>query len=73
MSSPTDRPVFNDRYEIHSRIRRGTIRTIREASGRYLFPDTEDTWAALSQLRAGAIKDIDLRQRHRDSKGHQYA
>ena len=48
MSSPTDRPVFNDRYEIHSRIGRGGMADVfsardllldRQVAIKVLFPE----------------------------------
>jgi DNA invertase Pin-like site-specific DNA recombinase len=58
---------------IRGKIRRGAIETIKEPSGRYLFPKSEETLAALRQLRAGNIKHIDLTQHRRQNGGHQYA
>jgi DNA invertase Pin-like site-specific DNA recombinase len=58
---------------VRGRIRRGAIKTRREASGRYLFPDDEQTINALRQLHAGAVKQINLAQDvHRD-RGYQHA
>jgi hypothetical protein len=58
---------------VHGRIRYGAIRTRREPSGRYLFPDTQAAWDAMKQLRKGTIKQVDLTQRRPHSQGHQYA
>jgi DNA invertase Pin-like site-specific DNA recombinase len=51
---------------LRGRIRRGAIRTTREASGRYLFPDTAAVLDALRRLRAGSLKRIDLTQASRE-------
>ncbi len=45
---------------LRGRLRDGAIRTIREASGRYLFPDDEKALEALRQLRARLVKQVDL-------------
>ena len=36
-------------------------------TGRYLFPDTPDTFARLQQLRDGLILNIDLTMEHQDA------
>ena len=44
---------------VSGRIRRGVIRIDRDPdTGRYLFPDTDKTMAALRQLRAGASRAL---------------
>ena len=45
---------------LRDRLRAGAIQTVREPSGRYLFPDSEGTLEALRQLRARAVKQVDL-------------
>ena len=45
---------------LRDRLRAGAIQTVREPSGRYLFPDSEGTLEALRQLRARVVKQIDL-------------
>ena len=59
---------------VSGRIRRGIIRIDRDAdTGRYLFPDTGKTMAALRQLQAGTLARVDLTQNHREQEGHQDA
>ena len=56
------------------RIRRGVIRIDRDPdTGRFLFPDIDETMMALRQLRAGAIARVDLTQNHREQEGYQDA
>ena len=45
---------------LRERLWAGAIQTMREPSGRYLFPDKPETLEALRQLRAGTIKSADL-------------
>ena len=45
---------------IHTQLRRGTIRTIHERSGRYLFPDTPPAMRAIRELREHRIQHVDL-------------
>lgn len=45
---------------LRDRLRAGAIQTMREASGRYLFPDSESTLEALQQLRAHVVKQVNL-------------
>ena len=45
---------------LRDRLRVGAIQTVREPSGRYLFPDSEGTLEALRQLRARVVKQVDL-------------
>ena len=45
---------------LRDRLRAGAIQTVREPSGRYLFPDSEGTLEALRQLRARVVKQVDL-------------
>ena len=45
---------------IHTQLRRGAIRTRHEASGRYLFPDTDHAMLAIRQLREHHVKTVDL-------------
>lgn len=58
---------------LRKRLGTGMIRTTREASGRYLLPDTTDAMNALRQLRAGTVKNVDLMPDHHEKEGHQYA
>lgn len=58
---------------LRERLRAGTIRTMREPSGRYLFPDTPGTMDALRQLRAGTVTQVDLTPGHGEKEGHRYA
>ena len=59
---------------VSGRIRRGVIRIDRDPdTGRFLFPDTDETMTVLRQLRAGAIVRVDLTQDHREQEGHQDA
>jgi hypothetical protein len=54
------------------RIRRGVIRIDRDPdTGRFLFPDTDETMTALRQLCVGAIAQVDPAQGHREQEGHQ--
>jgi hypothetical protein len=45
---------------LHTQVRRGTVRTRHERSGRYLVPDTELAIDAIRQLRAHRVKQVDL-------------
>jgi hypothetical protein len=45
---------------IHTQLRRGALRAIHEASGRYLFPDTQPAMQAVRQLRERRITYVDL-------------
>ena len=45
---------------LRERLWAGAIQTMREPSGRYLFPDKPETLEAPRQLRAGTIKSADL-------------
>ena len=59
---------------VSGRIRRGVLRIDRDPdTGRFLFPDIDETMMALRQLRAGAIARVDLTQGHREQEGHQDA
>jgi hypothetical protein len=59
---------------VHGRIRHGAIRTVREPTGRYLFPDSDTTLEALRRLRVRAIKQVDLiMQRAHQPGGHHHA
>ena len=59
---------------VSGRIRRGIIRIDRDTgTGRYLFPDTDQTMAALRQLKDGTIVRVDLTQNHREQEGYQDA
>src|SRR4051794_25697949 len=63
MSSPTDRPVFNDRYEIHSRIGRGGMADVflardrlldRPVAVKVLFPEHATDPAFVERFRREA-------------------
>src|SRR4051794_3117703 len=59
---------------LRGRIRDGAIRTVREPSGRrYLFPDDEGALEALRQLRARAVKRIELMPCALQNEGHHHA
>jgi DNA invertase Pin-like site-specific DNA recombinase len=45
---------------IHTQLRRGTLRTILEPSGRHLFPDTEPAMQAVRELREHRTQHVDL-------------
>jgi DNA invertase Pin-like site-specific DNA recombinase len=56
---------------LRGKIRRDALVPIRETSGRYLFPDSDATFEALRELRAGRIRRVDLTQhRHQDEGYH---
>ena len=49
-------------------IYRGNIKLDRDPkTGRYVFPDTPDTFDRLQQLRDGLILNIDLTQEQQDA------
>ena len=58
---------------LRGRIRDRAIRTVREPSGRYLFPDDEGALEALRQLRARAVKRIELIPCALQNEGHHHA
>jgi DNA invertase Pin-like site-specific DNA recombinase len=58
---------------LRGRIRDGAIRTVRESSGRYLFPDDERALEILRQLRATMVKQVDLMPRTLQHQGHHHA
>ena len=58
---------------LREKLRAGTIRTRRDAGGRYLLPDRPDARQALLQLRAGALDQLDLSPSVVHQKGHQDA
>jgi DNA invertase Pin-like site-specific DNA recombinase len=45
---------------IHTQLTRGALRTTREPSGRYIFPDTRLAMQAVQELRQRRIKQVDL-------------
>ena len=56
------------RLWLYHHIYRGVIKIDRDpTTGRYLFPDTPDTFARLQQLRDGLILNIDLTMEHQDA------
>ncbi len=58
---------------LRRRLRDGAIRTVREPSGRYLFPDGEKTLEELRQLRARMVKQVDLMPGALQHQGHHHA
>ena len=58
---------------LRRRLRDGAIRTVREPSGRYLFPDGERTLEELRQLRARMVKQVDLMPGALQHQGHHHA
>jgi hypothetical protein len=54
-------------------LRAGAIRTVREPSERYLFPDSESALEALQQLRARMVKQVDLLPGALQHQGHHHA
>lgn len=58
---------------IRERLRTELIRTKRDGSGRYLFPDSDEARAALLQLRAGRIDSADFTPSGLQQEGHHYA
>ena len=57
---------------LRDRLRAALIRTRRDESGRYLFPDSQEAHAALLQLRAGRIDSVDLTPSGLQQRGHHY-
>ncbi len=55
---------------LRDRLRAALIRTRRDQSGRYLFPDQQEAHAALLQLRAGQIDRVDLTPSGLQQGGH---
>ena len=62
----------SDRW-LRGRIRDGAILTVREPSGRYLFPDGEGTLEELRRLRARMVKQVDLTPGALQRQGHHHA
>jgi hypothetical protein len=58
---------------LRDHLRAGAIRTVREPSGRYLFPDSESALAALRRLRARMVKQIDLMPGRLQHQEHHHA
>src|SRR5215207_8154996 len=58
---------------LRRRLRDGAIRTVREPSGRYLFPDGERTLEELRQLRARMVKQVNLMPGALQHQGHYHA
>jgi DNA invertase Pin-like site-specific DNA recombinase len=58
---------------LRGRIRDGAIRTLRESSGRYLFPDDERALKILRQLRANVVKQVDLMPHALQHQGQHHA
>lgn len=58
---------------LRDRLRAGVIQTVREPSGRYLFPDSESTLEALRQLRAHGAKQVGLTPSRLQYQGHHHA
>jgi hypothetical protein len=57
---------------LRDRLRAALIRTRRDESGRYLFPDSQEAHAALLQLRAGRIDSVDFTPSGLQQGGHHY-
>jgi DNA invertase Pin-like site-specific DNA recombinase len=57
---------------LRGKIRRGAVQTMREPSGRYLFPNNPSTLEALVQLRARQIQRVDLTQHHFQNRGYHH-
>ena len=57
---------------LRDRLRAARIRTKRDESGRYLFPDRQEAHAALLQLRAGRIDRVDFTPSGLQHGGHHY-
>ena len=51
---------------LSEQLRHGVLQTVREASGRYLIPDTKEALDAIQSLRAGIIHHLDLREHRHD-------
>src|SRR3954454_2647642 len=58
---------------LRRRLRDGAIRTVREPSGRYLFPDDERTLEELRQLRARMVEQVDLMPGALQHEGYHHA
>ena len=58
---------------LRRRLRDGAIRTVREPSGRYLFPDGERTLEELRRLRARMVKQVDLMPGALQHEGYHHA
>jgi hypothetical protein len=57
---------------LRERLRAALIRTKRDESGRYLFPDSQEAHAALLKLRAGQINSVDFTPSGLQRGGHHY-
>jgi DNA invertase Pin-like site-specific DNA recombinase len=58
---------------LRGQIRRGAIRTTREASGRCMFPDTADALEALRRLRVRVVEHVDLTHDAHQPAGYHHA
>ena len=57
---------------IRGKIRHGAVIAMRQASGRYLFPDTERTIEALRKLRAREIRRVDFTRDEFKERGYHH-
>ncbi|RXG83591.1 hypothetical protein EAS61_41760 [Bradyrhizobium zhanjiangense] len=51
---------------IYVQLKRGSILTIREPSGRFLFPDNRTALQPIRSLRNHRLAKIDLREEHHE-------
>jgi hypothetical protein len=58
---------------LREQLRLGRVRTWREASGRYLFPNQAYAHLALLQLRSGTVCGVEFAPSVPQKKGHQDA
>jgi DNA invertase Pin-like site-specific DNA recombinase len=58
---------------LREQLRLGTVRTWREPSGRYLFPNQAYAHSALRQLRSGTVCGVEFAPGVRQKEGHQDA
>ena len=52
---------------VYTQLRRGSILTTREPSGRFLFPDQKSALEAIRRLRTRRVAKIDLREDHHEN------
>ncbi len=57
---------------IRGKIRRGAVIAMRQASGRYLFPDTERAIEALRKLRTREIRRVDFTRDEFKERGYHH-
>jgi hypothetical protein len=51
---------------VYTQLRRGSILTTREPSGRFLFPDKTSALEAICSLRNHRVAKINLREDHHE-------